>query len=215
MSPSWSAAERADLAQTLGDLGPGRPTLCEGWQTQHLAAHLVLRDRRPWAMSPARLERTAASAQDRAAYDELVAQVAAGPGVLAPGHWAGEQMNLLEFYVHTQDAVRATPGARADDLDPAHAAALWSQLRHFARLLYRPSSAGVILAVDDGPRVVVRRPRRGHGSVVVSGPVPELVLHAFGRGGAAEVELLGSATDLAALSEHFPAPRPRPTPSRP
>ena len=63
MTQTWSATERADLAQTLLAAGPGAPTLCAGWQTQHLAAHLVLRDRTPWRMSLGRLESVAATSE--------------------------------------------------------------------------------------------------------------------------------------------------------
>ncbi|SDD26835.1 TIGR03085 family protein [Sanguibacter gelidistatuariae] len=218
MATSWNVDERAGLARVLADLGPGLPTLCEGWQTQHLAAHVVLRDRTPWARTARRTEEMAERALDRDAFDRLVAAIAEGPGRLSPGTWAGEAMNLIEFYVHTQDAVRAQPSAGDgphDSLDPAHTAALWAQFRRFARLLYRPAPAGVILAVDDGPRVVAHRPRPGHGSVVVSGPVTELILHGFGRGAASAVQIYGSPGDADALSERFPAPRSRPRPSRP
>src|SRR3954471_19920874 len=45
--PSHSAAERAALADALENAGPHRPTLCDGWTTTELAAHLVSRERRP------------------------------------------------------------------------------------------------------------------------------------------------------------------------
>ena len=38
--------ERAALVQTLRAVGPDAPTLCEGWTTRDLAAHLVVRERR-------------------------------------------------------------------------------------------------------------------------------------------------------------------------
>src|SRR3954465_10442914 len=42
--------ERAELADLLDELGPDAPTCCAGWTTAHLAAHLVVRDRRPDAL---------------------------------------------------------------------------------------------------------------------------------------------------------------------
>ncbi len=36
--------ERAALCDTLERFGPDAPTLCEGWQTIDLAAHLVARE---------------------------------------------------------------------------------------------------------------------------------------------------------------------------
>ena len=42
---TWHEIERAQLAQALLDVAPDAPTLCEGWQARHLAAHIVLRER--------------------------------------------------------------------------------------------------------------------------------------------------------------------------
>jgi uncharacterized protein (TIGR03085 family) len=39
--------ERHDLAALMEELGPDAPTLCTGWTTRDLAAHIVLREGRP------------------------------------------------------------------------------------------------------------------------------------------------------------------------
>src|ERR1700731_945378 len=44
---SYSREERLALCALLDKTGPDAPTLCEGWTTGDLAAHLVLRERRP------------------------------------------------------------------------------------------------------------------------------------------------------------------------
>ena len=44
---SYSREERRALCELLDETGPDAPTLCEGWTTGDLAAHLVLRERRP------------------------------------------------------------------------------------------------------------------------------------------------------------------------
>src|SRR3712207_9132269 len=49
-SSSLADRERAELAELLEKLGPDAPTCCAGWTTAHLAAHLVVRDRRPDAL---------------------------------------------------------------------------------------------------------------------------------------------------------------------
>ena len=38
--------ERAALADLFTELGPDQPTLCEGWDTGDLLAHLLVRERR-------------------------------------------------------------------------------------------------------------------------------------------------------------------------
>src|SRR3712207_6456496 len=43
----WHPVERAALAHALRDVGPDAPTLCTGWRSRHLAAHIVLRDSAP------------------------------------------------------------------------------------------------------------------------------------------------------------------------
>ena len=44
---SYSREERLALGALLDKTGPDAPTLCEGWTTGDLAAHLVLREHRP------------------------------------------------------------------------------------------------------------------------------------------------------------------------
>ncbi|WP_371326246.1 maleylpyruvate isomerase family mycothiol-dependent enzyme [Corynebacterium sp. HMSC076D02] len=44
---SFSSAERAKLVTLFHKLGPDAPTLCQGWSTRDLAAHLWVRENRP------------------------------------------------------------------------------------------------------------------------------------------------------------------------
>ncbi|WP_346995752.1 maleylpyruvate isomerase N-terminal domain-containing protein, partial [Dietzia sp. SLG310A2-38A2] len=39
--------ERSALVETMRAAGPEAPTLCAGWTTRDLAAHLVVREARP------------------------------------------------------------------------------------------------------------------------------------------------------------------------
>ena len=41
--------ERQELCDLLLEVGPEAPTLCAGWTTRDLAAHLVVRESRPVA----------------------------------------------------------------------------------------------------------------------------------------------------------------------
>ena len=47
---SFSDSERQGLADLLLERGPGAPTLCEGWTTTDLVAHLWVREHRPDAI---------------------------------------------------------------------------------------------------------------------------------------------------------------------
>ena len=42
---SLAQSERAQLADLFVTLGPDQPTLCEGWDTQDLLVHLLVRER--------------------------------------------------------------------------------------------------------------------------------------------------------------------------
>ncbi len=44
---TYSRDERRALCALLDETGPEAPTMCEGWTTLDLAAHLVLREHRP------------------------------------------------------------------------------------------------------------------------------------------------------------------------
>ena len=47
---SLASRERAQLTDLFGEVGPDAPTLCEGWDTRDLAAHLHLRETSPLAI---------------------------------------------------------------------------------------------------------------------------------------------------------------------
>ena len=47
---SIAQRERSALIEIMRAVGPDAPTLCEGWTTRDLAAHLVVRERRPDAL---------------------------------------------------------------------------------------------------------------------------------------------------------------------
>src|SRR3954454_12852152 len=99
-SSSLAQHERTDLADLLDKVGPDTPTCCAGWTTAHLAAHLVVRDRRPDALPGDGLEQLnpalgawAHRVEDRLrpgpAYREVVARVRPGPPRWLPMGWPG------------------------------------------------------------------------------------------------------------------------------
>lgn len=207
---TWHEFERSALVEALTTAGPDAPTLCEGWRSRHLAAHVIIRESAPLLAAgvvvPALAGRTeraiddlAADGADARGYAALVAKVAAGPPRWSPLGWAGDSANLLEFFVHTEDVRRGAGLDTPRELATDHTLALWQRLVRTAPMLYRRASCGVVLVVPGGPRRAVRRAHGDAGTVVVRGDVGELILHAFGRGTAARVHVLGEPTDLATL----------------
>lgn len=212
---TWHQHERAALIDALTAAGPHAPTLCEGWQARHLAAHVLLRERSvrvgaglavPALAGAAdrAISSLADTAQDDQGFAALVARVAADPPAWSPVTWAGDAANLVELFVHTEDVRRGAGDTAPRELGADLSGALWGRLLQTARLSYRRSPVGIVLVVPGGPRRVVRRAPRGHGTVAIRGEVGELVLHAFGRGAAAHVELVGDPQDVADLREVLP-----------
>src|SRR3954470_840918 len=97
-SRSFPDRERAALADLLAELGPDAPTCCAGWDTAHLAAHLVVRDRRPDALPGCGRERLAPRLaawsprlenrlRSSAGYRAVVDRVRSGPPRWLPMGW--------------------------------------------------------------------------------------------------------------------------------
>lgn len=227
---SYAHDERAALSALLGETGPDAPTLCEGWRTRDLAAHLVLRERRPDAAAgitarplagyARRVQETLAT---RTPYPELVQLIRTGPPAMSffrlPG--VDERVNLIEFFVHHEDVRRAAEGWEPREIDAGLAEALWQRLR-LARLVLRRVPVGVELVRDDLTEDSggLRReagviPPRQHGGrrqvritakaktpmVTVTGHPAELTLWALGRTTAARVRLDGGQQEVRRLTE--------------
>jgi uncharacterized protein (TIGR03085 family) len=213
---TWHEIERAQLAQALRDVTPDAPTLCEGWQARHLAAHVVLREHSPVvgvgtavpalaSRAQAKIARLADQASTEGTYRDLVARVADNPAAWHPSTWAGETANVIEFFVHTEDVRRGAGPVTPRTLDPELVETLWSQLKRAGLLRLRTVPVGVVLVRGDGVRHHLRAPRDGHGTVVVRGDVGELALYLFGRGAAADVRVDGDRDDVATISAVLPS----------
>ncbi|HLS74437.1 MAG TPA: TIGR03085 family metal-binding protein [Actinomycetaceae bacterium] len=203
----WSEAERHALAATFRAVGPGAPTLCEGWRSENLLTHLVVREARPWVQLLDGLSRPEPGHEPRQAeiadaastpggYRALVEELLATDG-LRPTRRLGDAVNLVEFVVHHEDLRRA-----GDDPQPprrlpgAMQEAVWSRLRPLARMALRSSPVGVVLVSSTGPRTVARR---GADSVALVGEPVELALYLLGREEQAKVEVLGAPETRAAF----------------
>ena len=201
---SLASAERAAISDAFDAVGPDRPTLCEGWTTADLLAHLLVRERRPWMSAGiaipalASLTDKAMAAWGSTPWADRVALLRGGPPPWSP--WfvpaLDRMVNGAELYVHHEDVRRGEPGWEPRPADAARDAELWAIVGRMAKLTYRKSPVGVVLRRPDGESIVAKSADHG---VTVTGEPGELVLHAFGRS-AVRVETDGEAADVAALA---------------
>jgi uncharacterized protein (TIGR03085 family) len=201
-------AERAALCDLLDRLGPGAPTLCEGWDTADLAAHLVLRERRPDAMpgiAVRALSGHTASVQRslkaKHPYPKLVALVRKPGGVYGLLPFLDSAVNTLEFFVHHEDVRRAQPTWEPRELPADFDELIWKRLSAMAKLMLRRSPVGVVLhrRGSGGARSVVLGGAGEGPKVEVTGDAGELLLFCFGRQAHALVDLTGDADSVARL----------------
>jgi uncharacterized protein (TIGR03085 family) len=198
-----ASRERVALSDEMERVGPDRPTLCAGWTTRDLLAHLLVRERQPWA-APGIVIRALSGVTDKAMqgfrempWAEAIALFREGPQSWSPMRigQVDAAANGAEFFVHHEDVRRGEPGWEPRPPDEERDAELWTIARRMGGPLYRRSPVGVVLARPSGERHAVKT---GPGVVTVVGEPGELVLFAFGRD-AARVELQGDQETVDAL----------------
>jgi uncharacterized protein (TIGR03085 family) len=202
----FASSERNGLCDTFERVGPDAPTLCSPWLTRDLAAHLVVRERRPDVAAGIVLPLLAGrlkKVQDGYAeweWPRLVEQVRSGPPRWSLTSLArmDEAMNTAEFFVHHEDVLRGGSGWSARELPTDLEAALWGVVSGVARLHLARSRVGVVLVAPSyGERQV--HAKTDLGTVVVTGTPGELLLYSFGRRGVAQIDLSGTDEALAAI----------------
>ena len=212
---SYSRDERLALCALLDKTGPDAPTLCTGWNTGDLAAHLVLREHRPDAttgMHGGPLTGYTALMQRRLAqrtpYRQLVETIRNGPPRLSVFGLPGmdELLNLIEYFVHHEDVRRAQPGWQPRELGQGMLDELWRRMPPVARFHLRGLPVGVEFARDDvdgqhGARQLRITMRKGTPVVTVVGTPAELLLWAFGRTTVARVRMDGAESPVQALAD--------------
>ena len=162
-------AEREALCDTFLELGPDAPTLCDPWRARDLAAHLVVRERRPdlapGILLPAlagRLER-GQQAVAEGDWESLVATVRSGPPWWSPTRIerVDALVNTVELVVHHEDVLRGdgTVGPRREVPERTERA-VHAALRKSARLMFRRSPVGVRLVAPGAEPIHTCR-RRG------------------------------------------------------
>ncbi|RAY16489.1 TIGR03085 family protein [Actinomadura craniellae] len=199
-------AERRLLCDALVESGPEAPTLCAGWTTADLAAHLVVREGRPdtWpgmALRPLgfHTERVRRRTKRVTPFPQLVERIREGPPKWSlyalPG--ADKSANTVEYFVHHEDIRRAVPDWTPRELPPGLEEVLWRRLK-IARFVLRKVSVEVTLVRPDGKTL---RVGKGARAARVHGPIGELVLWALGRCDVAQVRFTGDAEAVEVLRQ--------------
>jgi uncharacterized protein (TIGR03085 family) len=196
--------ERSALAALFDQLGPDAATLCEGWTTRDLAAHLIIREHRadasPGIMIPALAGHTQRVQDSYAArpWAELVRLFREGPGRFWPTSIGrlDELTNTAEFLVHHEDVRRAQPDWKPRPADPVRDAATWKAVAQTVKLNFRKAAGGVVLRTPDGREA---RAKAGENAVTVIGEPMDLLMYSFGRGAGANVTFDGADSAVDAL----------------
>lgn len=198
--------ERAELCELFLELGPDQPTLCGDWTTRELAAHLVIRERRPDAAigivvpkAAGYTDKVQAGVADTE-WTALVDTVRSGPPFWSPARITkvDELTNTVEFFVHLEDVRRAQPTWEPRNLDADLVDTLYGVLEKMAKRLVKNSPVGIVLEPDDGHAPIVAK--QAEPSVTVRGPVGELMLFVYGRQAHSSVELLGDDDSVASAN---------------
>ncbi|MGA4507349.1 TIGR03085 family metal-binding protein [Propionibacteriaceae bacterium G1746] len=204
-----AARERAALADLFDAVGPQQPTLCEGWDTGDLAAHLIVRESEVLGslgtivpfLEPYRAHRMA-RVLDRSSWTAVVDRFRHGTRLLRAVPGLDQQMNGLEFFVHHEDVRRAGDSPAAPrNLLVSDEVSIWRQIAFSARIAVRELPQGVGLRIenvldDEGPLNV----RPGARMVTLVGKPSEVALWLMGRRRVADVEVIGDADVLRSIS---------------
>jgi uncharacterized protein (TIGR03085 family) len=194
--------ERHALCDTLARYGPDAPTLCAGWLTADLAAHLLARELRPDAGPGilvggpfARHTQKVMDSYKAKGYDTMIGELRAGPPKwFRVGPMAA--LNVNENWIHHEDVRRANgeqPRPSDQELDEI----LWNSLKTGAFIARRKiKGAGLTLRAPDGQDRIIKEaePR-----VTITGASGELVLFMAGRQEAAAVDYDGTTEAIALI----------------
>jgi uncharacterized protein (TIGR03085 family) len=198
--PSLAQQERKALCDLFVERGSDAPTLCEGWLNVDLAAHLVVRERRPdsgpglvWSPLAGYTDRVRRAVRDRTPWEKLVETVRRGPPLLLRPF--DGPMNTVEFFIHVEDVRRAQAGWDPRPISPELADALWARVGP-GRMAKEVPATIVITSPGRTDKERGTGPR-----LTLAGDPGELIMFGAGRQRAARVEISGDA----ALAAHLRA----------
>ena len=211
--PTYAQAERQAFCDAALRIGPDAPTLCEGWTVRDLVAHCAMRERRPEAVGvlvPA-LEKYAEHTRKRYAlrpFEDLVDMVRKGPHELnvfqIPALDA--RANLQEFFIHTEDILRAqltqADPTKVRALSSDEQSAIYELLPVAARLMARGINVRLAAQVPGMTPLQLTKPAESAGDVVIKGTPSEILLYLAGRMAFVEFEGDPDAINMFVTAPH-------------
>lgn len=196
--PNLAQQERSTICDLFVEYGADAPTLCEGWLAVDLAAHLVVRERRPdsgpglvWPRLAEYTEKVRRGERDRVPFERLVETVRRGPPVVLRPF--DGPMNTVEFFIHVEDLRRARDGWTPRMVSHELADALWARVGPGGMAKKVPATI-VITSPGRDTKEAGSGPR-----LELAGDPGELIMFGAGRQAAAKVEIDGDETLAAQL----------------
>ena len=193
---TFARRERSAICQTLRQLGPDQPTLCQGWSTKDLLVHLIVRENRPDAavglFIPFLSSYTDSISKkyNEKSFEDLISIFENGPK--SPSPFAlpkvDELANTFEFLVHHEDILRAQNEYQPRKFTEEDAKFIWSRFTKSAVFFMRKVKVGVVAKTDQGTYTL----KRGNDVVTISGNIIDLVMFAFGRQNKTEIVFEGN-----------------------
>jgi uncharacterized protein (TIGR03085 family) len=206
--PAVLARERRAFCDTLEEVGPDAPTLCEGWRAADVAAHVQATESlagipvlaayasgvvvvttftrlRPWAQA----QFTRVMEREKArGFETLVGRLRRGPPRILRVPLVGD-IRLCEEWVHHEDIRRAKGKTVARWSDPELESHLWRMVVLEGQVQARRFGTIGVEIADLGRRRWALS--RGSPKVRVKGAAGELLLWVLGRQSEAQVQLEG------------------------
>jgi len=188
-----SKSERQGLVETLKALGPDAPTLCEGWMTKHLLAHLIMRETEPVNASGILLKGRQKQTQNRLEelsthFESNLSKLKSGPPLWNPMRYLDKWVNALEMLIHHEDVLRAQPNWQRRKFTDSETKELDFLLKIAPRFLVRGAKVVPTLVVGD---------LQSSGRIILRGDQVDLLLFLAGRQSASNVSIEGDELDVA------------------
>lgn len=197
------AAERQRLISIFERVGGDAPTLCEGWNSEDLLRHLVVREIVPHAqllskipMKSAESARSQMSDVEAMDFAGLLDLFSSGRQKYSPLNLGSvdRAVNTLEYVIHHEDLRRAQDPPLGRVLSREEQGEVFAQLKAMAHLMFLKAPVKVVLRSPDFGDITPLPTKRHKDDVVVIGTPLELAMFSSGR--EADVDFEGSQDNI-------------------